>query len=422
MLRHMLSMAGVPRFVPAGTVQLRPWSPWSWILGLTAALLLGLSIGGGGLLLWPHGSLGPYEYHLWRWEANTILDNAFARLGIGPDPGQADGEQALRGYFKLTSQLRAAEAADPPDASLAETLTNERAAYENDVERLLERYIDEAITDAGLQRRLPLFASVAITWPPVDFELTTPPQLLVRSPRNRIARAGDTLLKSGLTLKQVQQIEAETDSRDEVSLIVAVGGIAAYPAIVRDERSYDSLLDTASHEWVHHYLAFFPLGQQFGNGRNGDILNETTANIAGREIGNRVRKAHPIDLPADANGNTPPASAPTIDFSAEMRKLRLEVDALLAGGKVAEAEQTMEDRRKYLEAHGITIRKLNQAYFAFYGSYGNTAAASNPIGPKIERVWALTKDVGLFLKVMRDVKNERDLDAALERLAAAGAK
>jgi len=408
--------------VPATTVQFRPWSPRPWVLGLTAAVLLGLGIGGSGLLLYPRGSLAPYEYHLWRWEANTILDNAFARLGIGPAPGPADGEQALRSYFKLTSQLRAAEGADPPNASLAETLTNERATYENDVERLLEHYIDEAITSTGVQRSLPLFSGVAITWPPVDFELTTPPQLLVRSPRARIARIGDALLKSGLTLKQVQEIEEETDSKDEVSLVVSIGGIAAYPAIIRDDRSYDSLLDTASHEWVHHYLAFYPLGQQFGNDRDGDILNETTANIAGREIGNLVRRAHPIDLPADANGNTPAGAAPTVDFNAEMRKLRLEVDALLSDGKVAEAEQTMEDRRKYLEAHGITIRRLNQAYFAFYGTYGNTSASSNPIGPKIERVWALTKDVGLFLKVMRDVESEKDLDAALARLEAIAAK
>ncbi len=400
-------------------VELRPWKPNPWLLTVVAAAVIGGCLGGLVSLFWARGPLASYEYHLWRWEANTLVDNLFARVGIGPDPGDTAGEIALRNYFRLTSELRAALDSTPPNLPLADTLTSERSAYENDVERLLERYIDEAVTSKGLQRRLPLFNSVALTWPPVDFELTSPPRLLVRSPRNRIERAGDTLLKNDLSLRDIESIEQKSDSNSEVSLVVAIGGLAAYPAIIRDDRDYNSLLDTASHEWVHHYLAFFPLGESWGTGGNSEALNETTANIAGREIGNLIRKAHPVNLPEGEDGRAPAAPAPTVDFNQEMRKLRLEVDGLLAQGKVAEAERTMEDRRQYLAAHGITIRKLNQAYFAFYGTYADSAASSNPIGPKIERAWALTKDVGLFLKVMRDVVSTRDLDAALAKLESA---
>jgi hypothetical protein len=404
----------------AAEVAIEPWKPSPWAMVVVAAAVVGLALGGLVTLFVPRGYLGRYEYHLWRWEANTLLDNVFARLGVGPDPNETTGESAVRSYFKLTSELVAAQQSDPPNLALVDTLTSERAAYENDVERLIERYIDQAVTAEGLQHSLPLFHRVTITWPPVDFELTSPPRLLVRSPRDHIERLGDTLLKNGLSLRDIQSIEAHTDSADTVSLVVSLGGIAAYPAIVRDDRSYDSLLETASHEWTHHYLAFFPLGEQWGKGGDAEALNETTANIAGREIANIIRRMHPIELPKGADGRAPAAPAPTVDFNQEMQKLRKEVDALLAQGKVTEAEQTMEDRRQYLEAHGITIRKINQAYFAFYGTYADTPQSTNPIGPKIEKVWSLTNDVGAFLRVMRGVTSARDLDAALAKLEGGG--
>ncbi len=399
---------------PATTVAYRPWVPQAWALVIVAATTVGAMC---AVLANAFVFSGPdYEYHLWRWEANTLASNAFARLGIGPDPDETAGPDAIRHYFDLTSQLRAALDAEHPDTNLVDALTSERAAYENDVERLVEHYIDEAATSRGLRRQLPLFNRVRLMWPLVDFDLTSPPQLLVRSPRDRIERDGDTLLKVGLGLREIERIERKTDSPSTASIVVAIGGLAAYPAIVRDDRSYDALLDTASHEWVHHYLAFYPLGEQWGNGGDAEALNETTANIAGREIANLIRTAHPIHLPQGADGTAPPGPSPTVDYGVEMRKLRLEVDALLAQGKVDEAEQTMEERRRFLGEHGITIRKLNQAYFAFYGTYADTPASSNPIGPKIERVWELTKDVGQFLAVMRDVRNTADLDAILSRL------
>jgi len=200
---------------------------------------------------------------------------------------------------------------------------------------------------------------------------------------------------------------------------VSLGGLAAYPAIVTADRSYDGILETSAHEWVHHYLAFYPLGQEWGRGGDAHVLNETTANIAGRELAALARAANPVELTAEESGYAPPraqAQAVTVDFNAEMRALRLEVDALLADGKVAEAEARMEEKRLELERGGIFIRKLNQAYFAFYGTYADSPQSSDPIGPKIERVWELTKDVGVFLRIMREVENVPDLDRALAAL------
>ena len=62
------------------------------------------------------------------------------------------------------------------------------------------------------------------------------------------------------------------------------------------------------------------------------------------------------------------------------------------------------------------IRKINQAYFAFYGTYADSPQSSNPVGPKIEKVWELTRDVGLFLRIMRDVRDVEGLDEAIADL------
>jgi hypothetical protein len=52
-----------------------------------------------------------------------------------------------------------------------------------------------------------------------------------------------------------------------------------------------------------------------------------------------------------------------------MHITRLEVDRLLAEGKTDEAESFMEERRGFFWENGYHIRRLNQAYFAFHGSY-----------------------------------------------------
>jgi len=243
--------------------------------------------------------------------------------------------------------------------------------------------------------------------------LTSPPRLLVRSPRDRIERKGDTLLKNDLSLREIQRIEARTDGETVVSLVISLGGLAAYPAIVRDDRTYGSILETAAHEWVHHYLAFYPLGRQWGKGGDAETLNETTADLAGREIANLVNAKYAVDFADGEDGRAPARPASDIDFNKEMRELRLHVDALLAEGKVEEAEAAMEAKRVFLNEHGITIRKINQGVLRVLRYVCGQPAIVEPVGPKVNRVWELTGDVGGFLAVMRDVTTVADVDRAL---------
>lgn len=402
----------------SGFVTPEPWRPNVWVLTIITATLAGIAVGAGFGAL-KGGAFGGDEYHIWRWQADNLASSAFQLIGIGRDPSEAAAEDAIRRYFSLTSDIRTAYEAPDRDAPLIDALVSERAAYENDVERALEGWIGEAAREAGLTRALPLFNGAGLLWPPVDVELTSPPQLLVRSPRDRIQRSGDTLLRNDLTLEELERIEARAESSDTSAIVVSIGGLAAYPAIVRDDRSYASVVETAAHEWVHHYLAFYPLGETWGDGGDAETLNETTASIAGREIANLIQSAHPLGLPEGADGRAPAAPAPTVDFSTVMRELRLEVDARLADGDVAGAEALMEARRAYLAGNGINIRKINQAYFAFYGTYADNPASSDPLGPKIQRLWELTRDVGVFLEVMRDITSQAELDRVLAALESA---
>ena len=77
----------------------------------------------------------------------------------------------------------------------------------------------------------------------------------------------------------------------------------------------------------------------------------------------------------------------------------------------------MEQQRQYLADNGIQIRKLNQAYFAFYGSYAaSSQSGSDPIGPQIDKVWDLTQDVGTFLRLVRNVTSLDDLNELVTKL------
>jgi hypothetical protein len=154
-------------------------------------------------------------------------------------------------------------------------------------------------------------------------------------------------------------------------------------------------------------------------------INETTASIIGREIGRRVILGHypelaeqlpPIPLPPDA----PPMSAGEIvwpdlppadqfDFNREMRETRLTVDDLLGQGQVAEAEAYMEEQRRLFVENGYNIRKINQAYFAFHGSYATGPSTGNPIGGQLEWLRGQHGTLRAFVRVVSAVTEHQDL-------------
>ena len=63
--------------------------------------------------------------------------------------------------------------------------------------------------------------------------------------------------------------------------------------------------------------------------------------------------------------------------------------------------------------NGYAIRKLNQAYFAFHGSYAVGAAATDPIGGKLRLLRRQAGDLVEFLRTVAKFSEPGDLDAAL---------
>ena len=105
---------------------------------------------------------------------------------------------------------------------------------------------------------------------------------------------------------------------------------------------------------------------------------------------------------------------PEFDFNAEMRLTRVHVDQLLASGQITQAESYMDARRIVFVQHGYEIRKLNQAYFAFYGAYnaqpgGSPEAGNDPVGPAVQALRKHSASLGDFVRAIATVHSLADV-------------
>src|SRR5205085_6301107 len=110
----------------------------------------------------------------------------------------------------------------------------------------------------------------------------------------------------------------------------------------------------------------------------------------------------------------PRARQSTFDFRAFMRETRAQTEQLLANKQVDAAESYMRARRDELLQHGYQVRKLNQAYFALYGSYGEGFAASpsNPIPGLLHSLRDQSPSLGDFVVRVREITSVDQLRLA----------
>ena len=231
-------------------------------------------------------------------------------------------------------------------------------------------------------------------------------------------------LDPGISVADMERIEGQVAHELDVSALVdGTGGFSSYPTMVVAYPVLDWVLDTVAHEWTHTYLYFRPLGWHYGDSGGMRTINETVASIVGDEIGRRVlERFYPERMPP-AGWPRPfsmrrrlagqESDPPQFEYGPFMRKTRLEADRLLAEGKIDEAEEYMESQRRILVENGYTIRKLNQAYFAFHGSYAVGAAATDPIGGKLRLLRKQAGSLTEFLRTVARFSEPGDLDAAL---------
>ncbi|KPK21480.1 MAG: hypothetical protein AMJ76_02525 [Dehalococcoidia bacterium SM23_28_1] len=399
---------------------------WRIAVAVASLLLLVTAVASAFVLLRAGGpsdpiskAAAPFTYDLTGWEVRHLLNRWLYKIGHLFDDGPSTDEEneRLQRYFTLAPEVASLEreltaAGEESLQSTLEERREEQQRLENKVEAILEKRVSAVVEDEGLTTSLPLFSKVRFVFPPLDFEFDQPPRLLVISPRERISLDRSILLRRGLTGEQVTALEDETAATGVSSLVVNLGGIATYPSTVPQYDSYEDVLETVAHEWLHQYLFFHPLGSHYFDNEALRTLNETVANIGGREIADLVQQRFPLP-PSSFVAADGAHEEPHIDFTAEMHDLRLEVDRLLSEEKISEAEALMEEKREFLAENGFYIRKINQAYFAFHGLYGDTPASSSPIGPKMLELRRLSPSLGDFIRSAAEITSEEELDRLL---------
>jgi hypothetical protein len=399
-------------------------------------ILLMVGLGGTGCSTTPdfdqnlRAIVKPYDFSTLAWEIKTIpheLNQLICnRLGKRTDEAQvvASHFAVVRQIRVLRAQIQAINQGSLPGdpASLEaelDALEGQELASQDKVERILEKQIKIVLAEQGIFNPLDSYLRIKINLPPVNFRLEKPPHLLVVSPRDRIESIREITLKPDINLEEMETIEVEVDELGVSSLVVELGGLGAtYPSFVTNEASLRFTIDAACEEWLHQYLFLRPLGFLYaldltGLAPNYEIatINETVASMASKEIGALVYEKYYSQY---QNALQPSQEDSGFDFDREMRDIRRQVDRYLAQGEIELAEDFMEQKRQYLADNGYYIRKLNQAYFAFYGTYADSPTSISPIGAELEKLREQSASLKDFLNRAATITSRKHLQDMLE--------
>ena len=375
-----------------------------------------------------------FDYVNWTVDALLVKD-VQAAIQAPAYMSAAEQHRVVYAYLNLVSQVDQAAAEvdviyanpnirDPGQAAAGanqklEALQASESRLKPLAESIIQYQVSTAIAEMGL-------GAGGQPVPPVLFHATSLPDALIISPRKVIRQDQNISLNPGLSTAQMVQLENEVEKaqKDVSALVVPIGGVGIYPTMVMNTTDLAWLLEVVAHEWTHNYLTLHPLGALYGASEDMRTINETTANIAGKEISREVILRYypeltPPPLPFATQNNAQPAPTPTpeapgvFNFNREMHNTRVEVDALLAAGKIQQAEDYMEARRRVFWEHGYQIRRLNQAYFAFYGAYndvpGGGAAGKDPIGPAVQALRQRSASLADFLNRIAWITSFSDL-------------
>jgi len=73
------------------------------------------------------------------------------------------------------------------------------------------------------------------------------------------------------------------------------------------------------------------------------------------------------------------------------------------------AEEFMEEKRQFLASKDYYIRKLNQAYFAFHGTYADRPTSISPIGQELKQLRNQSTSLKDFLDTVTVMTSRQDL-------------
>jgi hypothetical protein len=358
------------------------------------------------------------EFDFISWTINALgIKLGQSSLGAVEYLDQEQRNQLVLEYFELVREQNSLEAsirqvyADPtiedPEIELKPLLAGLAEVQEQLsqvqplAEAVLQDDIAQVVREMGIVR-------MGLGHPPVAFHFSKPPMALIVSPREVIRQDANVQIEPDYPVQSQIELESQVEQALDVSsLVVPIGGIGTYPTMVMQSDAISWVMETIAHEWIHNYLTLRPLGVNYNTSPELRTINETTASLLGKAIGQEVlRQKYPQYLPSPSpsppSPSTPLQEPPAFDFRAVMRETRQTVDAMLAEGNVEGAEQYMEKRRLLFWENGYRhIRRLNQAYFAFYGAYADQpggAAGEDPVGDAVRTLWSKIDDPGEFLR------------------------
>jgi hypothetical protein len=376
---------------------------------------------------------GEFDYLSWTLESLKAKAAQFSS-GISRYLSTRQQHDAVVRYSELVRELDLVSAeirqiyADPttkdPETAAAtllekqKDLQTERSRLGPVAEAVLQQQVSAVVGDLGL-------TFLGQPLPAVLFDVTPLPMALIVSPRDAIRQDANISMLPDITLDQIDSLEKKVEGGLDVSaLVVPVGGIGMYPTMVMSSSDLPWLIETVSHEWIHNYLTLRPLGINYETTPELRTMNETTASIAGKEISEAViARYYPELVPPPApKPSTEPSMKtaedyrPRFNFNREMHTTRIVADGLLARGMIERAEKFMDDQREVFWKNGYQIRKINQAYFAFYGAYADQpggAAGEDPVGPAVRALRERSGDLADFLKRIAGMTSFEQLQEAV---------
>ncbi len=379
-----------------------------FLFTVIAFVLLG-AVQGSDSFSHTDAAIAPHKYSLFRWEVDNFLDKWVRKfddiLPWNSAPSREVRIAQAQEFFDQIEEIRELERGPESTESTRriDELRRLRKDMQPDVEETVESEISSILAEEGFSSR------IGVIFPPVDTVFADSPGALIISPRERIAQISSTLLKPGISGEVREELEELILREEGVSaLIVSTGGVATYPSVIATSGNLRDALAITAHEWLHHWFFFQPLGQHFWDNSDMTTLNETAASIGGEIIGDRAFTAMTGEV-VTREPATEPVDPDAFDFNAVMRDTRLTAEAMLAEGKIEEAEAYMEEQRQFIVENGIFIRKINQAFFAFHGSYATGAVSVSPIGDQLNELRDGSESLEDFLKTIGEFDQVDDL-------------
>lgn len=272
---------------------------------------------------------------------------------------------------------------------------NHKSDETDDLEKLIESEIKK--------NKILIFNK--FLFPKVRFKIDNTPNILIISPKNKIKLTYSILLKQNLTIKEKEAIENQIEAKFNVSAIILnIGGIAFYPSLIPKDINNNKIIKNIIHEWLHQYFALYNLGQNIYKNNKMLALNETIVSYISEELAsNIISKTQSTNI----------KSKKINSFNSEIRFTRSITDNLLSKNKIDMAEKFMLSQTNKLNYQGYQIRKINQAYFAFYNSYGTTPQSTNNILPKLKCIRTKNLKLHEFTNKVKNVDNFAEFENIL---------